>query len=185
MERRDEAEEAERHLSAGVVEFPGIVETDSASIKNPGNTGEWQAASSIGFASAQMPPRVRREQGLKILAREENYIAARHKLPNSQTEWLWDCLTPQAALAGISVSAGALVSSRGNPSPFDSGPGGDFVCGFRALSADRQKNGSTHLGATAVVWSHLYTAACAANQASTPASVKATLLGRRSETGRH
>ena len=119
MEGRDEAEEAERHPSAGVVEFPGIVETDSASIRNPGNTGEWQAASSIGFASAQMPPRAHREQGLKILAREENYIAARHKLPNSQTEWLWDCLTPQVALAGIFVSAGAVVSSRRNPSPFD------------------------------------------------------------------
>jgi len=115
VEGGDEAEEAERRPSAGVVEFPGIVETDSASIEDPGNTGEWQAASSIGFASAQMRPRVGRGQGLKILAREENYIAARYKLPNSQTEWLWDCLTPQAALAGIPVSAGAVAFARNNP----------------------------------------------------------------------
>jgi len=114
VEGGDEAEEAERRPSAGVVEFPGIVKADSASIRNPGNAGEWQAASSIGFASAQRQPGAGRGQGLKILAREDNYIAARYKLPISQTEWLWDCLTPQAALAGISVPAGAVAFARTN-----------------------------------------------------------------------
>jgi hypothetical protein len=162
------------------VEFPGIVETDSASIKNPGNTGEWQAASLIGFASAQMPPRARRGQGLKILAREENYIAARHKLPNSQTEWLWDCLTPQAAPAEISVSAGAVVSSSRGPSP-------STVVGSRTssagpdpstlLSAGRRQDASTRHGATAVIPSRLRTAACAANQDSTPASANMAHTG--------
>jgi len=162
------------------VEFPGIVETDSASIKNPGNTGEWQAASSIGFASAQMPPRARRGQGLKILAREENYIAARHKLPNSQTEWLWDCLTLQVAPAEISVSAGAVVSSRRGPSPStlvevrtsSAGPDPSTL-----LSAGRRQDGSTRHGATAVIPSRLRTAAWAANQALTPASANMAHTG--------
>jgi len=115
------------------VEFPGIVETDSASIKNPGNTGEWQAASSIGFASAQMPPRARRGQGLKILAREENYIAARHKLPNSQTEWLWDCLTLQVAPAEIFCLCRCSRVFAQRSLSFDSGRGEDFICGPGSL----------------------------------------------------
>jgi hypothetical protein len=58
-------------------------------------------------ASAQTRRRAGRRQGLKILAREVNIIAAL-RMPKSQAKWLWDCTTPQTALAGILVSAGAL-----------------------------------------------------------------------------
>jgi hypothetical protein len=42
VERRDEAEEAKRYLTAGVAEFPGIVERIHRIRKH---TGEWHAAS--------------------------------------------------------------------------------------------------------------------------------------------
>jgi len=54
-----------------------------------------------------------RQQGLNILAREDTNIAV-PKAPISQADWLWDCTTPDAALAGTSVSAGALRFCRKN-----------------------------------------------------------------------
>jgi hypothetical protein len=66
-----------------------------------------------GGRSCRAPRQLRRDgntgrrQGLTILAREVNKIAARI-VPNSQAEWLWDCTTPETALTGTSVSAGAL-----------------------------------------------------------------------------
>src|ERR1017187_8378910 len=62
-------------------------------------------------ASAQARRWAIRRQGLNILARAAKNIAARF-VPKSRTEWSWDCRTPSAALAGISVSEGALAFVR-------------------------------------------------------------------------
>jgi hypothetical protein len=43
VKRRDEAEEAKRHLTADAVEFPGIVER--ILLESANTAGEWQAAS--------------------------------------------------------------------------------------------------------------------------------------------
>jgi len=64
-----------------------------------------------GNASAQTRRRTGRRQGLKILAREANNIAARI-VPNSQAEWSWDCTTPRTAPTGITVPDGASRFSR-------------------------------------------------------------------------
>ncbi len=74
-------------------------------------TGEWQAASLTGVASAQARRQASRGQGLKILAREAKNIAARF-VPKSRTKWSWDCRTPDVALTGIFVSGGALAFLR-------------------------------------------------------------------------
>lgn len=63
------------------------------------------------LVSARTRRHAGREQGLKILAREVTNIAVQ-KAPPSQADWLWDCTTPQAALAGSFVSASALYFSR-------------------------------------------------------------------------
>jgi len=56
------------------------------------------------------------DKGLKILAREVTNIAAQI-VPPSQANWLWDCTTPDMALAGSSVSAGAIAFSRKTAAP--------------------------------------------------------------------
>ena len=63
------------------------------------------------LVSARTRRHAGREQGLKILAREVTNIAVQ-KAPPSQANWLWDCTTPQAALAGSFVSVSALSFSR-------------------------------------------------------------------------
>ena len=65
------------------------------------------------IASAQTRRQVGRKQGLKILAREATKFKAQ-KAPRSQADWLWDCLTPRAALTGTSVFASAVAFSRKN-----------------------------------------------------------------------
>jgi hypothetical protein len=73
----------------------------------------WRAVSLDEIASAQTRPQAEPGQGLKILAREAENMAARN-VPISQADWLWDCTTPHTALAGSSVPAGAIVVFRAN-----------------------------------------------------------------------
>jgi hypothetical protein len=71
----------------------------------------WRAAGVPILASARTRRFTGRQQGLKILAREAYKIAV-PKAPISQANWLWDCTTPDTALAGTSVSAGAICFGR-------------------------------------------------------------------------
>jgi hypothetical protein len=48
------------------------------------------------------------DKAWKKLAREAKNMAARH-VPISQTEWSWDCTTPQGALTESYASAGVFV----------------------------------------------------------------------------
>jgi len=104
--RRDAGAEASGPLQRRAAEFPGIVERRSlfgnSGIKT-GYGGDWFADHRVARRDGMLD----REQGLKILAREALNIAV-SKAPTSQANWLWDCTTPDAALAGTSVSAGAI-----------------------------------------------------------------------------
>ena len=108
MGKRDEAEEASGSLSGRAAEFPGIVESWSPFENSSIKTGYGGRLAWPAIVSAQARRQAGRRQGLKILAREVNNIAARN-VPKSQADWLWDCSTPQAALTGESVSASASV----------------------------------------------------------------------------
>ena len=108
MGKRDEAEEASGPLSGRAAEFPGIVESWSPFENSSIKTGYGGRLAWPAIVSAQTRRQAGRRQGLKILAREVNNIAARN-VPKSQADWLWDCSTPQAALTGKSVSASAGV----------------------------------------------------------------------------
>jgi hypothetical protein len=104
----DEAEEASGPLSGRAAEFPGIVESWSPFENSGIKTGYGGRLAWPAIVSAQTRRQAGRRQGLKILAREVNNIAARN-VPKSQAIWLWDCSTPQAALTGKSASEGAGV----------------------------------------------------------------------------
>jgi hypothetical protein len=99
-------------LSGRTAEFPGIVERWSPFENSSIKTGYGGRLAWPAIASAQTRRQAGRRQGLKILAREVNTIAARN-VPKSQAKWLWDCLTPQAALTGESVSESAGAFLRG------------------------------------------------------------------------
>ena len=72
---------------------------------------EWRAAGVSTLVSARTRRHAGREQGLKTLAREVTQNAVQFA-PTSQADWLWDCTTPQAALAGTSVSVSAICFLR-------------------------------------------------------------------------
>jgi hypothetical protein len=118
-------------LSAGTAEFPGIVENPIL-FENWGiKTGSGGRLVSPESRQARTRRQAGREQGLKILAREANNIAARN-VPTSQAKRLWDCTTREAALAGTSVSAGAIVFVRRNPVSGSSYPQ-PVLCGTEHL----------------------------------------------------
>ena len=110
MERRDAIEEA-GSSGRGTAEFPGITESWSLFESSGIKIGYGGRTACPNNASAQTRRRAGRRQGLKILAREANKIAARG-VPNSQADWLWDCTTPEMAPTGTFVSAGALRFAR-------------------------------------------------------------------------
>jgi hypothetical protein len=107
----DEAEEASGSLSGRAAEFPGIVEGWSLFENSSIKTGYGGRLARPTIVSAQTRRQAGRRQGLKILAREVNNIAARNVL-RSQANWLWDCSTPPTALTGKFVSASAGVFLR-------------------------------------------------------------------------
>ena len=110
MKGRDEAEEVEQSCSARAAEFPGIVGPDSYwNLEH--QTGSGRRPAQPESRQLRRDGRASRGQGLKILAREAKNIAAQH-VPTSRTKWSWDCKTPEVALVGTSVSAGALVFLR-------------------------------------------------------------------------
>ncbi len=107
MERRDEQEEeriSQRGLRNSRASF--VLLSPFGVLRHQNR--EWRAAGMPNLVSARTRRYAGREQGLKILAREVNKNAVRNA-PTSQANWLWDCTTPDTALAGISVSVGAIA----------------------------------------------------------------------------
>ena len=111
VERRDEAEEASGSLSGELRNSRASCECWSPFWISGIKTGYGGRLACPSIVSAQTRRQAGREQGLKILAREVTNIAVQ-KAPTSQADWLWDCTTPQTALTGTSVSAGAIAFSR-------------------------------------------------------------------------
>ena len=109
-------------------------------------------------ASAQTRRSSGRRQGLKILAREVNNIAAR-TVPNSQADWLWDCTTPSAALTGTFVSAGAVRFVRKVAAPDSFFPQGTQCATAtpveRRFSAASRPSPIFGLHSTAMQWSSI------------------------------
>jgi hypothetical protein len=110
VERRDEAAEAKQFSQQGL--------RNSRASLSAGFFFGIRASKQVvaggrlcRIASAQTRRHAGRGQGLKILAREAENMAARN-VPISQANWSWDCTTPQTALTGILVSVGAIVFLR-------------------------------------------------------------------------
>ena len=110
--KRDETEEASGSRSGEPRNSRASVKLESFSELRHQNRLR-RALACPRIASAQTRRQVGRKQGLKILAREVTNIKAQNA-PRSQADWLWDCLTPRAALTGTSVFASAVAFSRKN-----------------------------------------------------------------------